>query len=392
MATPIKSSLAKFREIYGPKGEAEAFFSPGRVNLIGEHLDYNGGRVLPMAIDLGTTVVTRKRADNKVNLCSAAFDTRKSISLDKIEPHADDNWTKYVKGAIQEMQKAKMRLAGMDVFVDTDLPISAGLSSSASLEVGCIFAFLSTAGARKIDRKTIALIGKAAENNFVGVRSGIMDQFICANAQKDHALFLNTETLEFEPIPLHFLTHSLVVVNANKKRSLVESEYNARRKDCETALEKLREKKKTLKHLCALTTKDLDLLRNVLKGKELKRAEFVVEENERVGLAVKALKKNDLKTFGALMVESHKGLRDKYEVSGKELNALVDISMSMPGVLGARMTGAGFGGSIIALVPKDRIEEYIETVYVQYKAQTRHDADVYVVKPSDGAYKIGTYK
>lgn len=391
MATMREKVISKFREVYGHKGDVSVFFSPGRVNLIGEHIDYNGGHVFPMALDLGTYIAVRTRPDKKVNFCSYNFDMKKTISLDKIEKQPDDDWIKYPKGVLAELKKEKVAIKGMDVYVYGDLPNGSGLSSSASLEVGTGFAFTRLAG-KKIDLVKLALLGQRAENEFVGVKCGIMDQFACANGKEGHAILLNTNTMKFAHVPLNLASHHIVIVNSNKKRGLVDSQYNARRAECERALEKLREKKKGLKALAELTVGDLGLVKKLLNGNEEKRARFVIEENDRVLTSVNALKKKDIKKFGECMNKSHDGLRDLYEVSCRELDILVELSRSVAGVLGARMTGAGFGGCIVALVPKDRVEQYIEYVYTNYKERTRLDADVYVVRPADGVHELKEQK
>lgn len=385
--------VSKFREIYGEKGTVTLYMAPGRVNLIGEHTDYNGGYVFPMALDIGTYIAVRKRADKKVNLCSFNFDTKKTIHLDKIEHHKDDSWIAYPKGVIAELLEAKFKLSGMDIFIYGDLPNGAGLSSSASLEVACAYAFAIMGGKKKIDYAKLATIAQKAENNFVGVKCGIMDQFASAMGKQNHAILLNTTSMEYEHVPLKMPAHSVVIVNSNKKRGLVDSEYNTRRKECESAFEKLKAKKEKITSLSGLTEKDLTLVSKTLRGKELKRAKYVIEENARVHASVTALKKsNNLKAFGEQMVKSHEGLRDLYEVSCKELDILVDASLKQQGVLGARMTGAGFGGCIVAIVAKDMIEQYIEDVYAYYKDATRLDADFYIVKPSDGVREISYVK
>ncbi|MBI4976258.1 MAG: galactokinase [Spirochaetes bacterium] len=380
--------IAKFREVYGSKGDVSVYFSPGRVNLIGEHIDYNGGHVFPMAIDTGTYVAVRKRPDKKVNFCSYNFDMKKTIGLEKIEAQPDDNWIKYPKGVLVEMKNAKYKLAGMDVFVYGDLPNGAGLSSSASLEVACAYAFARTAGKKNPDLVALSLLAQRAENDFVGVKCGIMDQFASAMGKKSHAILLNTETMKYAHVPLTLTTHTIVIANSNKKRGLVDSEYNARRAECERALKAIQAKKKGVKSLCQLGAGDVGLLKKVLSGNELKRARFAVEENARVLDSMKALKRDDIKKFGELMNASHDGLRDMYEVSCKELDALVSFSREVPGVLGSRMTGAGFGGCIVSLVPKNSVEQYIEHIYTKYKALTRLDTDVYIVHPSDGVHEL----
>lgn len=372
-----------FLETFGDsKKNIYEFFSPGRVNLIGEHIDYNGGYVFPAAISLGISALAREREDNIVNIKSLSMNKEVSIEIgDWISFDEKDSWTNFPKGIIKFMHKEGLPVNGADILLSSTLPIESGLSSSASLEIilGYIFRFFDIKN-DQIDRNYLAFLGKKVENDFIGLKSGIMDQFVIANGQKNHALLLNTENLDFEYIPFELEDYKLVVINSNKKRTLSDSKYNIRKEECEKALSEIN-KHKTLDNLCQASIEDLILIKDdILRN----RARHVIEENKRVFDSVDFLKKNNILEFSKLLIKSHESLKNNYEVTGEELDFLVDTALNSKGCIGARMTGAGFGGCIIAIVDKNYVESFEIEVKLKYKNKTGIIADFYQVKIVDG--------
>lgn len=385
----INEMLLKFQEIF-ETNNAKVFFSPGRVNLIGEHIDYNGGLVFPCAISLGTYGVVAFNDTNTIRAYSLNFEDLGliKISLADLTYKKEDNWTNYVKGVVKFMKEAGHEInSGFDLLVYGNLPNGAGLSSSASLEMltGKTLIDLFNLNISKVE---LALLGKRVENEFLGVNSGIMDQFAISLGKKDNATLLDCNTLDYKYAPVNFKNESIVIMNTNKRRELADSKYNERRAECEAALEQI----KTIKNinaLCELSTKDFNEISSVINNPiERKRAYHAVTENERVKSAIEALNNDDLITFGQLMTGSHTSLRDDYEVTGIELDTLVSSALKQPGVLGARMTGAGFGGCAIALVENPHVEEFIQKVGAEYKAAIGYEASFYIASTSDGPKKI----
>ncbi|MDU4892102.1 MAG: galactokinase [Clostridium sp.] len=385
----INEMLLKFQEIF-ETNNAKVFFSPGRVNLIGEHIDYNGGLVFPCAISLGTYGVVAFNDTNTIRAYSLNFEALGliKISLADLTYKKEDNWTNYVKGVVKFMKEAGHEInSGFDLLVYGNLPNGAGLSSSASLEMltGKTLIDLFNLNISKVE---LALLGKRVENEFLGVNSGIMDQFAISLGKKDNATLLDCNTLDYKYAPVNFKNESIVIMNTNKRRELADSKYNERRAECEAALEQI----KTIKNinaLCELSTKDFNEISSVINNPiERKRAYHAVTENERVKSAIEALNNDDLITFGQLMTGSHTSLRDDYEVTGIELDTLVSSALKQPGVLGARMTGAGFGGCAIALVENPHVEEFIQKVGAEYKAAIGYEASFYIASTSDGPKKI----
>ena len=385
----INEMLLKFQEIF-ETNNAKVFFSPGRVNLIGEHIDYNGGLVFPCAISLGTYGVVAFNDTNTIRAYSLNFEALGliKISLADLTYKKEDNWTNYVKGVVKFMKEAGHEInSGFDLLVYGNLPNGAGLSSSASLEMltGKTLIDLFNLNISKVE---LALLGKRVENEFLGVNSGIMDQFAISLGKKDNATLLDCNTLDYKYAPVNFKNESIVIMNTNKRRELADSKYNERRAECEAALEQI----KTIKNinaLCELSTKDFNEISSVINNPiERKRAYHAVTENERVKSAIEALNNDDLINFGQLMTGSHTSLRDDYEVTGIELDTLVSSALKQPGVLGARMTGAGFGGCAIALVENPHVEEFIQKVGAEYKAAIGYEASFYIASTSDGPKKI----
>lgn len=386
--TELVNDLRKtFVEVYGTEPE-ESFFAPGRVNLIGEHTDYNGGHVFPCAITLGTYAWVKPRTDNKLRLYSANFakDGIRELDMDDLCYKSEDSWANYVKGVFVYLAELGFTFPhGLDIAFYGNLPNGSGLSSSASFEllVGVI--------ARKVyslDIDTLGLVkvGKRVENDFMGVNSGIMDQFAVGMGKKDHAIFLDCATLDYELVPVELGDYRIVIMNTNKHRELADSKYNKRFFETQTALKELQEHL-SIQSLGDLTTDTFDAVKQYLSSELLvKRARHAVSENERTKLATEVLKKGDLAHFGRLMNESHLSTELDYEVTGKELDTLVHTAWEQAGVLGARMTGAGFGGCAIALVHKDHIDAFKANVAKVYTEEIGYAPSFYIAEIADGAH------
>ena len=376
----------RFQEIFGAEGEIGVYFAPGRVNLIGEHTDYNGGHVFPCALTIGTYGAVRKRNDNKLRFYSMNFEHLNVIesSLDDLTPRKNAGWTNYPKGVMWALREKGYEIpCGIDLMLFGNIPNGSGLSSSASVEVltGYILNDLFDLG---ISNQDLALLGQFSENNFNGVNCGIMDQFAIAMGKKDHAIFLDTADLSFEYAPIKLEGAKIVISCSNKKRGLGDSKYNERRAECEEALEEIRQKVK-VDSLGDLSEEQFEEVRDAIKdATRQKRAKHAVYENQRTIKAVQALKANDIELFGKLMNASHVSLRDDYEVTGIELDTLVEEAWKVEGVIGSRMTGAGFGGCTVSIVKDDAVDTFIEKVGTAYKAAIGYAADFYVVQIGDG--------
>ncbi len=379
--------LKKFAELYGGEGDIRTYFAPGRVNLIGEHTDYNGGHVFPCALTMGTYGAARKREDDKLRFYSMNFEKAGVIetSLADLVCKDEAGWTNYPKGVIWAFgEKGYQVPSGMDVVIAGDIPNGSGLSSSASLEVltGVILRDLFEIEVSQVE---IALIGQYSENNFNGMNCGIMDQFASAMGKKDHAIFLNTADLSYEYASVKLDHARIVIANSNVKHSLVGSEYNVRRQQCESALKQL-QSVVAIETLGDLDIEAFEVHKNAIKDSvEQRRAKHAVYENQRTLDAVKALKENDIEAFGKLMNASHVSLRDDYEVSCPEMDILAEEAWKLPGVLGSRMTGGGFGGCTVSIVENDQVDAFIETVGSAYEKRTGIKAEFYVVDIGQGA-------
>lgn len=375
----------KFTEIFGEQAEA-TFFSPGRINLIGEHTDYNGGHVFPCAISLGTYGAARKREDNKLRFYSANFEDLGIIetSLDDLKYDKKDNWVNYAKGMIYFLKETGHDVdKGMDIFIEGNIPNGSGLSSSASLEmlIGVIAQELFNLD---IDRVDLVKLGMETENKFIGVNSGIMDQFAVGMGKQNQAILLDTNTLEYSYAPVDMGNNVIVIMNTNKRRELADSKYNERRSECETAVGELQAKLdiKTLGELDAQTFDEYAYL--IEDENRLKRARHAVWENQRTMQAQTALEEGDLEKFGRLVNASHVSLEHDYEVTGIELDTLAHTAWKQDGVLGARMTGAGFGGCGIAIVDKDKVEAFKENVGKVYTEKIGYAPAFYIAEIADG--------
>ena len=377
-----------FEELFGAGGEIRAYFAPGRVNLIGEHTDYNGGHVFPCALTIGTYGLARKREDKKLRFYSMNFPEDGVIesSLEDLKPAEEAGWTNYPKGVMWAFEARGHKLPwGVDFLVYGDIPNGSGLSSSASLEVLTGWMLKDIHGIESLSGQELAVIGQYAENHFNGMNCGIMDQFASAMGKKDSAIFLDTSTLEFEYAPVVLPDARIVITNSKVKHSLVGSAYNDRRNESEQALKDL-QKVVHIETLGDLTEEAFEEHKMAIKDPVCrKRAKHAVYENQRTIKAYNALKANDLEAFGKYMNASHISLRDDYEVSCDEIDILVDLAWQIPGVIGSRMTGGGFGGCTVSIVKNDAVDGFIKNIGEQYLAKVGHEAEFYVVDIGDGA-------
>ncbi|WAA12532.1 galactokinase [Fervidibacillus halotolerans] len=386
----VKKLIPLFHKIFSISDNPRFFFAPGRINLIGEHTDYNGGYVFPCAITFGTYALARKREDRTIRMYSENFPGEEVItfSLDDLEYNNEHRWANYPKGMIRFLKNAGYSIEfGMDVFFYGNIPNGAGLSSSASIEM-VTGVMLEKLFGLSIDRVELVKIGQRVENEFIGVNSGIMDQFAVGMGKRDHGILLDCDTLVYEYVPITLENYEILIMNTNKRRELADSKYNERRNECERALKEL-QKYVEIQSLGELKNEEFEKLQIYLSDDKIrKRARHAISENERTIRAKEALNNNDLKSFGQLMNESHRSLRDDYEVTGKELDTIVEAAWQQEGVLGARMTGAGFGGCAIALVEKSKIEKIIENIGKIYRKKIGYDATFYSVAIGDGAKEI----
>ena len=378
--------LKKFEEIYGTADGVKVYFAPGRVNMIGEHTDYNGGHVFPCALTIGTYAAVKKRTDRKLRFFSMNFEDLGVIesNLDDLTPSDAAAWTNYPKGVMWAFAGRGMEMdCGLDIVINGNIPNGSGLSSSASLEVLTGFCLKDQYGF-DVTNVDLAKIGQYSENNFNGMNCGIMDQFASAMGKKDHAIFLDTADLSYQYAPLVLDGAKIIVTNSNVKHSLVNSEYNVRRSECEKALEELQTVVK-IAGLGDLTEEEFEANKSAIKDEvRVKRAKHAVYENQRTIRAVEALKENNLKLFGELMNASHVSLRDDYQVSCDEIDVLVEEAWKVDGVIGSRITGGGFGGCTVSIVKDEAVESFQEKVGAAYEARVGKKADFYVVEIGDG--------
>ena len=378
--------LEKFGEVFGNTEEAKVYFAPGRVNLIGEHTDYNAGHVFPCALTIGTYGVARKRNDGKLRFYSLNFEHLGVIesSLEDLVFQKEADWTNYPKGVMWAFQEKGYALEqGMDLLLFGNIPNGSGLSSSASVEVLTGF-ILRNMFQFSVSNQDLALIGQFSENKFNGVNCGIMDQFAIAMGKEDHAIFLDTADLSYEYAPIKLEGAKIVITSSNKKRGLGDSKYNERRQECETALAELQEVI-GIEGLGNLTIEQFEEYKSAIKDPvRQKRAKHAVYENQRTIQAKEALAANQLTLFGQLMNASHVSLRDDYEVTGIELDTLVEAAWKIDGVIGSRMTGAGFGGCTVSIVKDEAIDTFQKVVGENYKETIGYEADFYVVEVGNG--------
>ncbi len=385
----LEAMQSTFKEVFNHEAEA-SYFAPGRINLIGEHIDYNGGLVFPCPITLGTYALVSKREDRKVRAYSMNFTQLGIIEfdLDNLEHNEAHNWVNYTKGVAKFLLEDDAPIThGFNMVVFGNIPNGSGLSSSASLEMLCatIFKDLFDLDLNPVD---MALLGKKVENEYIGVNSGIMDQFAISLGKKDQAILLNCETLDYSYHPFQLDGHSIVIMNTNKRRELADSKYNERRAECESALAKLQTVIPRANNLCDLTLDEVDDNKSLITPVEYNRVHHVITENARVQDSTKALLAGDLNAFGQLLNASHTSLRDNYEVTGIELDTLVAAAWEAPGVVGARMTGAGFGGCSLAVVEDGAIDAFIAYVGAKYVEAIGYAADFYIASIGNGPTRL----
>lgn len=380
----IGKRLLEFEARFGRGGEIDTYFAPGRINLIGEHTDYNGGNVLPIAIEQGNYMLIRKSELPPARLYSASVDEEARIFPADITKQKD--WADYVRGVYLYSRKMCEDLSPFDALYFGDLPLDSGLSSSASLEVVTAIGMESLGC--KMSPMEVMRVGRRAENDFVGVFCGVMDQFAVAFGRKGQAILLNCGTMEYRHVPFNLGDVSIVIGHTGVKRSLATSEYNTRRHECEEALRLLSEKLGPKQSLVEITISEFERAKYSLPDKLARRAEHVIYENSRVEEAARCIERGDAVTLGHLMNRSHESLRDLFDVSSEELDAMQEISVEHQGVIGCRMTGAGFGGCVVALIKTENVERYIRRMPALYWKATHYDALFTVTTPGEGAHKV----
>lgn len=381
---------AKFSEVFGGTAGIEYFFSPGRINLIGEHTDYNGGYVFPASITIGTTGLARLREDSKIKLFSQNFPDAGVIEFDlaDVNEKAGGSWTNYVKGMIVMLQGAGFSIdKGFELLINGEIPIASGLSSSASLEL-LVGVVLDDLFGLKVPRLELVQLGQKTENDFIGINSGILDQFAIGFGEAKHAILLDCNTLKYEMVPVELRDYDIVIMNTNKPRALTESKYNERFAETREALKRM-QTKMDIKTLGELLDEEFDANTDLIGDETLiKRARHAVYENNRTKVAKKAFAAKNLVKFGELLNASHESLKNDYEVTGIELDTLAETAQKQPGVLGARMTGAGFGGCAIALVARDNVATFEKAVSDEYKKIVGYPASFHIAQIGSGSTKL----
>jgi len=379
-------TIQAFSQAYGQNRTIQTYFCPGRINLIGEHIDYNGGFVFPAALTLGITAFISKREDDVVRFSSTTIPGTVEISLsDTLTNKTSQNWANYPIGVLAFLQKEGYALSGADVMFSSTLPDGAGVSSSAAIEVLTAYMFLVENGHPEPDRVWLSTFAQRVENEFIGVNCGIMDQFSVSNGKEGHGILLNCSNLEFRYVPIELGNYRLVILNTHKRRELADSKYNERRAECDEALAILNQTG-TYPDLCSATLESVQSL--ISDPVILARATHAVTENKRVLEACQVLEDGNLVRFGQLLNESHYSLRDQYEVTGKELDVITEAARSHDGCLGARMTGAGFGGCAIAIVEKNSISQFTSAVTILYETACGWAPSVYVSEIGEGVRKL----
>ena len=386
-----KKLFNKFAELFGSADLARFYFSPGRVNLIGEHTDYNGGHVFPCALTIGTYGAARRREDRLIHFYSMNLDRFGvvEVSLDDLSYNSKYNWANYPLGVVWAFAEKGYPLeSGFDMVIWGNIPNGSGLSSSASLEVLTGVILTDLFGITDLNMTDLALIGQYSENNFNGCNCGIMDQFAVAMGKKDNAIFLDTSTLKFEYAPIELEDAKIIITNSKVKHSLVDSAYNDRRQECADALAAL-QKDLDIESLGELSPEEFEANKGLITDPvQLKRAKHAVYENQRTIDAVASLRAGDIARFGELMNQSHISLRDDYAVSCEEIDILVDLAWKIPGVIGSRITGGGFGGCTVSIVKNDSVDTFIESIGKAYKEKVGHEAEFYTVQIGDGAARL----
>lgn len=380
----MQKLTTRFQELFEKGDGLTAYFCPGRVNLIGEHIDYLGGQVLPTAISLGITAICRQNGANELRIHSIEFNETVCIDLNKLPASKQCHWTDFILGVVLHLDNQGISIAGYDILISSTLPKASGLSSSAALEVLAYYMFYHLGTGNGPNRVQMALDCQNIENRFIGVNCGIMDQFAVANGKKNHAILVNCETLENKLVPLNLGDHTLLIINSNKPRTLAESAYNQRREECSKALDIISQTR-PVDNLVLATESDLDLISDPMLKSRTKHA---FSEQLRVLASEEFLQNNDLKSFGQLMTQSHQSLRGDFEVSCEELDFIVDQLIADDACLGARLTGAGFGGCCIALVQNSNLDTLTQKVSGAYDNQFGYAPSFYQCQPSDGVHQM----
>ncbi len=391
----IKDMIKEFMSVFGGNDEGiRVFASPGRVNLIGEHTDYNGGYVFPAALKMRSAIVMRKRDDNLLRLKATDLDGIVEADISKLDSYKGIKWGDYQIGVAYILQNSGYDIVGADILCDDTVPHGGGLSSSAAIEVSTALMFATLSNEKNgknepVDMIEIAKLSQKAEHEYAGVNCGIMDQFASAMGKENHAIFLDCKTLDYKLVPLDLKNCKIVISNTNKKHSLGASKYNERRSQCEKGLEILKKALPGKSCLGEITMAELEQFESLIEDDVIRRrVRHVISEDNRVLRAVEALGNGDLKTFGSLMNASHDSLRDNYEVTGFELDTMVEEARKIDGVLGSRMTGAGFGGCTVSIVEERSVDEFIKTVGENYEAKTGIKPSFYVTETGDGGKEI----
>lgn len=391
-SSEIKSEFIK---LYGgSESDIRVFYSPGRVNLIGEHTDYNGGFVFPAALTMGTMIALRVNGENKIRMKATDLPDLVEMDIDNLDNYRDLWWGNYQAGVCVELLKEGYDIIGCDMLYDDTLPHGGGLSSSAAIEVATALAFATLSNEKNgitdpIDMVKMAFIGQAAEHNYCNVNCGIMDQFASAMGKRDHAIFLDCKKMDYQLVPLKMDGCKLVITNTNKKHSLASSKYNERRSECDTGFAILKEALPEINCLGDVTVEMFEGVKHLIKDEIiLNRVTHVINEDDRVLRSIKALTDGDIELFGKLMTESHVSLRDLYEVTGDELDTLAAEAWKIPGVLGSRMTGAGFGGSTVSIIKEEAVDEFKEKVGKNYTEKIGYAPTFYVCDIGDGGHEI----
>ena len=376
---------SRFREIFGYRGDIKLYYAPGRITIAGEHIDYSGGKTITAAIDRGVYIVARKRTDNKVNLYSQTFKTKKNFLLDSIKKESGDEWALYAKGVALVLKESGYNITGIDMFIHTEIPFHASLASSTALSLCLTNAFLGENNYKDVSWQDLATMSYKGETKFSSQKTSITDHATMIISKKNKLNVFDLSSMEYEHIDYDINDCSIALVNGNKKRMSSDNEYNSRKRECESALKKIIEHDFKIKNLASIKIKDVPSFESFLTSKELRRVKYVVEENDRVALSFKAIKKSSVKDLSGILLKTHKDLSTLYEVSILEVDVLVEEAMKIEGVIGARMAGNGFGGGVLMFFKNSEVENIVEELYLKYKESTKHDADIYIIKPSSGA-------
>ena len=389
-----KEQVKEFLKIYGGKeDDIRIFEAPGRINLIGEHIDYNGGHVFPAALELENVVIARPNGMNTINMAVTSLPDRVAADINALENYKDLNWGSYQCGVAYMLKHAGYTIAGCDLLYNGTVPYGAGLSSSASIEVATAVALAKLGGRETLDMVEIALLAQKAENEYVGMKCGIMDQFVSAVAKKDHAIFLDCNTLNYQHVPLDLGDYTIIITNTNAPHKLTDSQYNERRSQCELALEIINEHGGSYQNLCEMSMKDLEKYRVFFDCDVLyRRAKHCVTEEARAVQSLEALKKADIKAFGKLLCEANISIRDDYEATGRELDTVFDIAIKIDGVIGSRMTGGGFGGCNISIVKQERTELFKKIMKEDYARIIGYAPSFYQSNAGEGAREVTQWR